>query len=71
MLFLQGKMGPLKVKNRAFMSAASEHKADEKGTVSKEQIAFYEKIAVGGAGLIISIACNVHPTGKSGPRQAS
>ncbi|MCE1248155.1 MAG: NADH:flavin oxidoreductase [Firmicutes bacterium] len=71
MLFSPGIIKNLKVKNRAFMSAASEHKADENGTVSREQIAFYEKFAAGGAGLIISIACNVHSTGKSGPRQAS
>jgi 2,4-dienoyl-CoA reductase-like NADH-dependent reductase (Old Yellow Enzyme family) len=71
MLFSHSQLKSIQMKNRFFMSAVSEHKADLNGTVSQEQIAFYEKIASGGVGLMITVACNVHPTGKSGANQTS
>ncbi len=69
-LFTPGKIGSLKIKNRIVMTAMGNHLANEDGTVSKEDIAFYAERAKGEVGLIITeCACVDFATGKGNLRQ--
>lgn len=51
-LFSPIKVGEMTVKNRIFMPPVSTHLADENGRVTEELLAYYEKRAKGGVGLI-------------------
>ncbi len=51
-LFAPIKVGEMTVKNRIFMPPVSTHLADERGLVTDELLAYYEKRAKGGVGLI-------------------
>lgn len=51
-LFMPLKLGKMSVKNRIFMPPISTHLADTDGKVTDELLAYYEKRACGGVGLI-------------------
>lgn len=65
MLFEPFSFGSLNLKNRLVRSATYEKRADEDGFVTESLISFYEKLAVGGVGLIITGNTLVHPSGRS------
>lgn len=62
-----GKIGALTVKNRVIMEAMGNALSNLDGSMSAEDIAFYEARAKGGAGLIMSEAVSV--SSNSGPCQ--
>ncbi len=65
-LFSEGKIGKLRLKNRVVMPAMGTALASASGEITDHQIAYYEERAKGGAGLIIFEACLVEYTfGKS------
>lgn len=64
-LFTPKKIGNVELPNRFVHSATYEGMAKETGEVSDELIKRYEKLAKGGAGLIISGAMCVHSTGRA------
>ncbi len=69
-LFEPQKIGALTIPNRIVMTAMGNHAANEDGTVSDTDIAFYGARARGGAGLIITeCACVDSATGKGNLRQ--
>jgi 2,4-dienoyl-CoA reductase-like NADH-dependent reductase (Old Yellow Enzyme family) len=68
-LFQSSKIGRLTLKNRFIRSATWEGLADDEGGVTPELIQFYSRLAEGGAGLIITGHCFVHPSGRHAPRQ--
>ncbi|MBF0345769.1 MAG: NADH:flavin oxidoreductase [Nitrospirae bacterium] len=65
MLFDTFFLRDLKLKNRLVRSATYEKRADERGFVTDALIEFYEAIAWGGVGLIITGNVVVHPSGLS------
>lgn len=65
MLFEPFSFSGLNLKNRLVRSATYEKRADEDGFVTGALIRFYEELARGGAGLIISGNALVHPSGRS------
>lgn len=69
MLFEPFPLAGLNLKNRIVRSATYEKRADEDGFVTGELIEFYEELAKGGAGLIISGNVLVHTSGRSAPQQ--
>jgi 2,4-dienoyl-CoA reductase-like NADH-dependent reductase (Old Yellow Enzyme family) len=71
MLFEPFNIGGLTLKNRIVRSATYEKRADEDGFVTPALIEFYEIIAKGGSGLIISGNVLVHTSGRSVPQQLS
>ena len=64
-----GRLGPLALKNRLVRAATSETMATDAGEVTAELVAFYERLARGGAGLIITGHVYVTPRGQCSPRQ--
>lgn len=54
LLFSPGKIGGLTIKNRIAMTAASASLSQPDGTMTEEMLAYYEKRAKGGVGLIIT-----------------
>ncbi len=69
-LFSSKAIGTMEVPNRIVMTAMGNHLANEDGTVSKEDIAFYGARARGGIGLVITeCACVDFATGKGNLRQ--
>lgn len=68
MLFEPFSFGGLNLKNRIVRSATYEKRADEDGFVTGALIEFYEDIAKGGVGLIISGGILVHPSGRLAPQ---
>ncbi len=69
-LFSSKAIGKMEVPNRIVMTAMGNHLANEDGTVSKEDIAFYGARARGGIGLVITeCACVDFATGKGNLRQ--
>lgn len=81
-LFLQGKnleslrnticqTGKLRIKNRFVMPPLVTNFGDEEGYVTEESMAYYEKRAKGGFGLIITEATAICPGGKGFPYQFS
>ncbi len=68
-LFEALQLGPLSLPNRIVRSATYEKMADEDGFVTDQLIGMYEKLARGGAGLIITGNALVHTTGRSVPQQ--
>lgn len=71
MLFEPAAIGSLTLKNRIVRSATYEKRADDDGFVTGALIEFYEDIARGGSGLIISGNVLVHTSGRSVPQQLS
>ncbi|MES0337989.1 MAG: NADH:flavin oxidoreductase [Candidatus Magnetobacterium sp. LHC-1] len=65
MLFDTFFIRDLKLKNRLVRSATYEKRADERGFVTDALIEFYETLAWGGVGLIITGNAIVHPSGFS------
>jgi 2,4-dienoyl-CoA reductase-like NADH-dependent reductase (Old Yellow Enzyme family)/NADPH-dependent 2,4-dienoyl-CoA reductase/sulfur reductase-like enzyme len=57
----------MKIKNRISMSPMVTNFATLSGQLTERQIKHYEARAKGGAGLIITESCYVHPGGKGGP----
>lgn len=71
---LEALFSPLRVKsmvlaNRVVMPAMGTNLANRGGTASPETIAYLERRARGGAGLIITEVTAVHPGGILGPKQ--
>ena len=54
----------MELKNRFIRSATFDSGADEAGYVTEQQIGFYQTLAAGGVGLIITGPANVLPAGK-------
>ncbi|BAH08093.1 FAD-dependent oxidoreductase [Clostridium kluyveri] len=59
-LFKIGKIGSLEIKNRIVMEPMGNFYANEDGTVSEKDIAFYGERAKGGVGLIITEVVSVN-----------
>ena len=68
MLFEPFSFAGLDLKNRIVRSATYEKRAHDDGFATGELIEFYEDIAKGGAGLIISGGVLVHPSGRFAPQ---
>lgn len=64
MLFTPTQIGGLELKNRLVRSATYDGGADRAGHVTDWQIDLYEKLARGGAGLIVTGLFSVHPSGR-------
>ena len=54
LLFTPGRIGSLEIKNRIVMTAASACLSEPDGTMTEEMLAYYERRARGGVGLIIT-----------------
>jgi 2,4-dienoyl-CoA reductase-like NADH-dependent reductase (Old Yellow Enzyme family) len=65
--FFPARIGSLELKNRLVRSATFESRA-ENGKVTDDLIEFYRTLAKGGAGLIITGHCAIHPEGYMTPR---
>lgn len=70
LLFTPTQLGSLTVKNRLVRSATGEGMAELDGSITDDMVAFYRRLAEGGAGLIISGHTYVHPLGKASPGMA-
>ena len=71
-LVQQGQIGSLTVKNRLFVSAMGLNLAEENGHCGERIIAFHERHAAGGAGLItLGVAGVGWPHGGNMPRQVA
>lgn len=69
-LFSSQKIGSMVVPNRVVMTAMGNHIANEDGTVSDTDVAFYGARAKGGVGLVITeCACVDFKTGKGNLKQ--
>lgn len=64
-LFSSGKIGNIQIKNRIVRSATWEARATEDGHITDELINFYEELANGGSGLLITGFSAVHPSGAA------
>ena len=64
-----GRLGLLEVPNRIFRAPTSETMATANGRVTPELVAFYERLARGGAGLITTGHIYVEPRGQYAPFQ--
>jgi len=64
MMFSSVQVGALELKNRFVRSATYDGMADRRGRVSEGQLALYEALATGGAGLIVTGLFSVHPSGR-------
>jgi len=71
MLFEPFTLSNLRLKNRIVRSATYEKRADEDGFVTESYIKFYEDLARGGSGLIITGFTLVHPGGRAVKKMAS
>lgn len=58
----------LRLRNRIVRSATYEKRANDEGFVTDALIGFYEELARGGSGLIITGSALVHPSGRFAPR---
>ena len=68
MLFEPFSFSGIEIKNRIVRSATYEKRADVDGFVTDSLIGFYEELAEGGAGLIITGNALVHVSGRSVPQ---
>lgn len=65
MLLSPGRIGTMTVRNRIVMAPMDDNLGDVDGFVTKEQVAYYEARAKGGAGLVVTGASTVDfPRGK-------
>ncbi|MDA8156546.1 MAG: NADH:flavin oxidoreductase [Actinomycetota bacterium] len=71
MLFDPIKIASLQIKNRIVRSATYEKRADEDGFVTEELLSFYEALAKGGTGLIVTGFAMVHHSGRVLPKMMS
>ena len=67
-LFSPGKIGNVTIENRLVRSATWESRATEDGYVTDSLIGFYEELAKGGVGLIITGYIAVDPIGAQTTR---
>lgn len=63
-LWDETRIGGLRLRNRAVMPAMGTGYGSASGEVTDRLIAYLERRAAGGAGLIITEVCAVHPAGK-------
>jgi 2,4-dienoyl-CoA reductase-like NADH-dependent reductase (Old Yellow Enzyme family) len=68
-LFSPEKIGNIQIKNRIVRSATYSRKAEKYGHVGETLIEFYDELAKGGTGLIISEFIAVDPSGTASPYQ--
>ena len=68
-LFSPEKIGNIQIKNRIVRSATYSRKAEKYGHVGETLIEFYDELAQGGTGLIISEFIAVDPSGTASPYQ--
>jgi 2,4-dienoyl-CoA reductase-like NADH-dependent reductase (Old Yellow Enzyme family) len=68
-LFSPEKIGNVQIKNRIVRSATYTRKSEKYGIVGDKLINFYEELAVGGTGLIISEFISVDPGGTASAYQ--
>jgi 2,4-dienoyl-CoA reductase-like NADH-dependent reductase (Old Yellow Enzyme family) len=68
LLFQPFTLKGLRLVNRLVRSATFEKRADDGGGVTDALITLYERLASGGAGLLITGAAAVHPSGRFAPR---
>jgi 2,4-dienoyl-CoA reductase-like NADH-dependent reductase (Old Yellow Enzyme family) len=68
-LFTPIHIGGLELTNRLVRSATYDGGADRNGRVTAWQVDLYDKLARGGAGLIVTGLCSVHPSGRLARRQ--
>jgi len=61
----------MELKNRFVRSATYDGYADHKGRVTADQIRFFEELAAGGVGLIVTGIAYVHNSGQTSPIQNS
>lgn len=70
LLFKEGKINHLHLKNRVVMTAMGNGLADSSGDVSEDMLSYYRRRAQGGVGMIITEYCQVDPVwGVASPRQ--
>ncbi len=70
LLFNEGTINHLHLKNRVVMTAMGNGLADSSGDVSQDMLSYYRRRAQGGAGMIITEYCQVDPVwGVASPRQ--
>ena len=69
MLFTAIHIGGLELKNRLVRSATYDGGADRRGHVTAWQVDLYDKLARGGAGLLVTGLFSVHPSGRLAGRQ--
>ncbi len=67
MLFTSAKIGTLDLSNRLVRSATAECLANPDGRPKPELKTFYQELARGGVGLIITGHMYIHPSGKAHP----
>ena len=68
-LFSPGKIGNVEIKNRILRSATFTNTGTNQGTPGEKSIEFYEELAKGGAGLIITGITSIDQVGKNAPGQ--
>lgn len=68
-LFKPGEIGRMSLKNRIVKSAFLENMATPEGLPTEDTLRYYERLARGGAGLIITGMAYVSPGGKAQPLQ--
>jgi 2,4-dienoyl-CoA reductase-like NADH-dependent reductase (Old Yellow Enzyme family) len=64
-LFLEGRIGGLKLSNRMIRTASHEGLSDEEGRPTDETFEFYKGFVKGGVGMIITGYAGIHQSGKS------
>ncbi|MFX1376308.1 MAG: NADH:flavin oxidoreductase [Promethearchaeota archaeon] len=68
-LFSRQKIGNVEIKNRIVRSATFEHRAEKHGYVGQKIIDFYDELARGGTGLIITGFTGIDPSATGSPYQ--
>ncbi|MFX1443894.1 MAG: NADH:flavin oxidoreductase, partial [Promethearchaeota archaeon] len=68
-LFSPQKIGNVEIKNRIVRSATFEHRAEKYGYVGQKIIDFYDELARGGTGLIITGFTGIDPSATVSPYQ--
>jgi len=68
-LFTPQKIGSVEIKNRIVRSATFEHRAEKPGYVGQEILDFYDELACGGTGLIITGFVGIDPGATGSPYQ--
>jgi len=68
-LFTPQKIGNVEIKNRIVRSATFEHRAEKHGYVGQKILDFYDELACGGTGLIITGFVGIDPGATGSPYQ--
>jgi 2,4-dienoyl-CoA reductase-like NADH-dependent reductase (Old Yellow Enzyme family) len=68
-LFSPEKIGNVEIKNRIVRSATFEHRAEKYGYVGQKILDFYDELARGGTGLIITGFTGIDPSATGSPYQ--